>query len=137
MKEIFEMYSLVLDATGKNYTIEISIYNSDYFKDGKSLINAYGIVLNDFMSFANEKKEKVRFIDFLEHSVENSILADSITDIDFTIKNDHILFNLNGEESDLINMGEFYIDNYQINCCGSYMFISDILSDRQFMYYGD
>ena len=137
MKEIFELYSLPLDFTHEEYSIEVNTINSNYYKDGSSLLNTYGIVLTDFQKFTNKKKEKVRFMNFIEHSIKNSWLSDSITEIDFSIKNDHILFTLNGNKMDYINMGEFYIDNYQINCCGSYMFIRDIRTDKQYMYYGD
>ena len=137
MKEIFEMYFLPLDFTVANYRIEVSTYNSQFFQDGVSLINTYGLVLNDFKEFANEKGEQIRFINFLRHSVENSHIHDYLTKIDFKIKNEHIYFERDGEKEDWINMGEFYMDNYQINSCGSYLFLTDILSNEQYMYYGD
>ena len=137
MNEVYEMYFLVLDFTCENYRIEVSTFNSDYFRDGRSLVNTYGIVLNDFKEFVNDKEEKIRFMEFLKHSVENSWLNDYITKIDFTIKNEHIYFERNGEKEDWINMGEFYMDNYKVNSCGSYIFLTDLISNEQFMYYGD
>lgn len=137
MKEIFEMYFLPLDFTVENYRIEVSTFNSQFFKDGVSLVNTYGIVLNDFKEFANEQEKKIRFMDFLRHSVENSQIHDYLTKIDFTIRNEHIYFERDGEKEDWINMGEFYMDNYRINSCGSYLFLTDIISNEQFMYYGD
>ena len=137
MKEIFEMYLLPLDFTVDTYRIAVSTFNSQFFKDGVSLVNTYGIVLNDFKEFVNEQEKKVRFMDFLKHSVENSQIHDYLTKIDFTIKNEHIYFERDGEKEDWINMGEFFMDNYQINCCGSYMFLTDLKTNEQFMYYGD
>jgi len=138
MKSIFEMCFLTLDFTCENYRIEISTFNNDYFRDGNSFINAYGIVLNDFKSFANNKEEKIRFIEFLEDSVaNNTYLHDYISKINFTINKEHIYFERDGEKEDWINMGEFYMDNYHVNCCGSYMFLTDLISNDQFMYYGD
>ena len=137
IKEIFEMYFLPLNFTVENYRIEVSTFNSQFFKDGVSLVNTYGIVLNDFKEFVNEQEKKVRFMDFLKHSVENSQIHDYLTKIDFTIKNEHIYFERDGEKEDWINMGEFFMDNYRINSCGSYLFLTDIISNEQFMYYGD
>jgi len=137
MKEIFEMYFLPLDFTVENYRIEVSTFNSQFFKDGVSLVNTYGLVLNDFKEFVNEQEKKVRFMDFLRHSVENSQIHDYLTKIDFTIRNEHIYFERDGEKEDWINMGEFFMDNYRINSCGSYLFLTDIISNEQFMYYGD
>ncbi len=138
MREVFEMYSLDLDFTIENYRIEVSTFNGDYFRDGRSLLNTYGIVFNDFKAFANSKEEKVRLMEFLEDSVENNYyLNDYITKINFTVKKDHINFKRNGQKEDWINMGEFYIDNYKVNCCSSYMFLTDLKTDEQYMYYGD
>ena len=137
MKEVYEMYFLILDFTSENYRIEVSTFNSDYVRNGRSLIHIYAIVLEDFKEFVNDKKEKIRFKEFLKHSVENSWLNDSISKIGFTIKNQHIYFERNGEKEDWINMGEFYMDNYRINSCGSYLFLTDLISNEQFMYYGD
>ena len=126
MKEVFEMYFLTLNFTVDNYRIEVSTFNSQFFQDGISLVNTYGLVLNDFKEFANGKEKKIRFIDFLRDSVENSWLNDYLTKIDFKIKNEHIYFERDGEKEDWINMGEFYMDNYRINSCGSYLFLTDM-----------
>ena len=137
MREVFEMYFLELDFTIENYRIEVSTFNGDYFRDGRSLLNTYGIVFSDFKAFVNNKEKKVRLMEFLEDSVENSCLHDSIAKINFTVKKDHIFFERNGQKENWINMGEFYIDNYKVNCCSSYMFLTDLKTDEQFMYYGD
>ena len=138
MRDVFEIYSLNLDFTIENYRIEVSTFNGDYFRDARSLLDTYGMVFNDFKAYANNKEEKVRLMEFLEDSVENNYyLNDYITKIDFRIKKNHIYFERNGEKEDWINMGEFYIDNYKVNCCSSYMFLTDLKTNEQFMYYGD
>ena len=138
MLEIFEIYFLPLDFTVENYRIEVDTINREYFKDGVSLINTYGIVLTDFYKFANYKGKKIRFIDFLRHSVENCYgVSDYLNPINFTVENEHIYFEREGEKEDWINMGDFFMDNYRITCCGSYLFLTDMKSNEQYMYYGD
>ncbi len=138
MREVYRMSFLTLNFTSENYQIDIIAFNNNYFRDCNSFINTYGMLLNDFKEFVNHKEKKVRLMEFLEDSVENNYyLNDYITKIDFTIKKDHINFKRNGRKEDWINMGEFYIDNYKVNCCSSYMFLTDLKTDEQYMYYGD
>ncbi|GIT98524.1 hypothetical protein [Sulfurovum sp. TSL1] len=137
MKEIFEQYFLVLDFSNENYIIELSTFNSNFFSDGYTLINNYALVLNDFKDYANSKQKRVRFIEFIKYSIKHSQISDRIEYFNFKVKDDHILFKQDGEKQDWINMGEFYIDNYKINVCSSYLFFTDLLSEEQFMYYAD
>jgi len=137
MKDIYEQYFLVLDFSNENYRIEVSTFNSNFFRDGHQLINNYALVLNDFKDYANSKKERIRFIEFIEYSIKHSQISDYIDYFNFQVKDDHILFEKKGEKQDWINMGEFYIDNYKVNVCSSYLFFTDICSNEQFMYYAD
>ena len=136
MINTFEIYILP-NSIDVEYKMGVCSFNRLYFNDGRSLLNSYSLFINDFIKFANNQKRIVRIIEFLEDSIKNSFLSDSITYFDFTIKDDHILFERNGVQEDWINMGEIISDDYQINFCGSYMFFTDLLSDEQFMYYGD
>jgi hypothetical protein len=136
MRQTCELYRLEGTTYG-NYVMGIISFNSRYFTDGIALISEYSQFIMDFVAFENKQKRLFRIIEFLEDSVENSHLNDYISYIDFKIKDDHIIFKQNGEVQDWINMGEIISDDYQINCCGSYMFFTDLISNKQFMYYGD
>ena len=133
MIEVTELYKLETEIDIP-IIIEVGSYNKEYFIGSKELINGYGLFFQDFKVFLNHTGEKKRVIDFLQDSVENNyMLSDYLKDMEFSIKDDHIYF----EENDFINMGEFYMDNYKVNLCGSYMFFEDLLSGKKFMYYGD
>lgn len=137
IKNVFEFCPVELDNNFK-FTIEITSYNANYFSDTTKFINSYGLVIHDYKNYCNMKGCVDDFIEFLKDSVENNpYLCDSLNDMTFKVENNHIRFNLDGDEMDFINMGEFYIDYYKINVCNSYLFITDTLEDKQYMYYGD
>ena len=138
MVNTFQIYGLALDFTTENFIIEVDCYNQQFFNSPDELVNAYGLFFQDLVAFNNLKGKKLRVIEFLKDSVENNdMLMDSLTELDFKVKGSHILFKYNGEKQDFINMGEFYIDNYKVAVCHSYMFFEDILSEKKYMYYGD
>jgi len=139
MVKTFEMFQIPLDFTDEEKIfIESSSYNKHFFQSSEDLFDGYGLFFNDYVEFCEKNQEIVRVIVFLEDSVKNNhYLCDSLTELDFTIKDNHIFFKNNGQKNDYINIGEFYIDNYKVNVCHSYMFFEDILTNKKFMYYGD
>jgi len=133
--DTFAIFTLQLSEY-ENYRIEVSSYNQKYFSNSTDMINSYAILFNDLKEFCS-MNGKVRIIDFLEDSVANNYyLCDSITKLSYKISDDSIIFQ-DGSENIYINMGEFYIDNYQVNICGSNLFFTDLISTSSFMYYGD
>jgi len=137
MRNVFEFCPIEL---GNNYkfTVDIRSYNSIYFPDSTTFINSYGLVITDYKEFCIRNGHVVDFIEFLKDSVENNpYLSDSIKEINFKVQDEHIYFKYDDEDIDYINMGEFHIDYYKINVCNSYLFITDFIDNKQYMYYGD
>ncbi len=122
------------------YTIDHPEY---YIRELKAALSNSSNFSNSLKCITEFEKEQeymnqyIRQFNSIKDSIKNSRLSNSLTEIDFSIKNDSILFTVNGNKIKYINMVEFYIDNYQINCCGSYMFIRDIRTEKQYMYYGN
>lgn len=138
MIKVFDCFSINTN-NDSPLVIEVHKYNGKYFSDSESLVNGYGLFFQDFQEFYNKDKGNVRVIDFLNDSVENNyMLCDSIQEKKFEIFDDHIYFyDEDKERLDYINMGEFYIDNYKVNVCSSYMFFEDLISGKSYIYYGD
>lgn len=136
IKKICNLFSIPSDF-GENIIVEVGSYNIKYFSSSSEFINSYGLVILDYTEYCNKYGKRMKIMNFIKDSVENSMLNDSLYDVKFNIKKDHILFNLNGEKGDYINMGEFYIDNHKFNVCNSYLFIEDLISGTQYLYYGD
>lgn len=115
--------------------VEVGSYNKEYFENSKELIEGYELFFNDYIEFLNQTNVNMRVIKFLEDSVENNyMLEDYLEEVDFNVVKDHIYVR----DNDFINMGEFYIDIYQVNVSGSYMFFENLCSrDKKYMYYGD
>ena len=135
--KVCNLYSIPLDFEG-NSVVEVGSYNKKYFSSSNEFINSYGLVILDYAQFCNKYRKIMKIMDFIRDSVKNNImLNDSLCEVKFNIKNDHILFKMDGENQDFINMGEFYIDNHKFNACNSYLFIEDIIYGTQFLYYGD
>jgi hypothetical protein len=138
LKDTYEEYRLDLNFTVGQIVVEVVKYNPKFYKNGNEFINSYGLLLTDYKSFLEKIGKQIRFIEFLNDSVDNNpYLSDTIQNLDFEVRNDHILFKYNNENMDYINMGEFFIDNYRVNVCHSYTFIEDLLSNNKYMYYGD
>ena len=120
------------------YQVSISFYNENIFRSDNDFFKAYELFFYDLIDMSEFKGYKLDCIDFLENSVENDgMLNDELFRQKYTIKDDHIYTVINNEKVDLINTGEFIIDNYQVNTCWSYMFFTNLLTNEQYMYYGD
>ncbi|MCF6340114.1 MAG: hypothetical protein L3J10_05090 [Sulfurimonas sp.] len=121
----------------KGFSIDVLNYNKNYFESSKQLLEAYTLVFADY--FEKSIINAISFIDFLKDSVENNyMLCDIIRECDFSIKDEHILFqDTDSTDMDLINMGQFIFRNCKINVCGSYMFIEDLTTNIKYFYYGD
>lgn len=137
IKKVCDLYSIPFDFEEKG-VVEVGSYNTKYFSSSSEFINSYGLVIIDYSNFCNKNKKEMKIIDFIKDSVENnSMLNDSLNNVNFNVIEDHILFELNEENQDFINMGEFYINNHRFNVCSSYLFIEDIIYGTQYLYYGD
>ncbi len=138
MSNASKKYYLKLNFDNKTYHVKMKSFNSGVFANDLELYVAYELFFQDLVDFANEKKEKVRVIEFLKDSVKNNhMLNDSLMKNKFNVQDNHIYTVVNNEELDLVNTGEFTIDNYKVNTCGSHMFFTDLTTNEQFMYYGD
>jgi hypothetical protein len=116
--------------------IETKNYNPRFFNNSGELIDAYGIVITDYLNFLEFEKTNKSLIDFFKDSVKNSSLSDLIIeDYDFQIKDDVI--KLLSDKTDFVNMGEFHINHFIIFACNSYLFIIDTEINKKYMYYGD
>jgi len=92
------------------------------------------LFFQDYKEYCERKSSVSGVFEFMEDSVANNyMLSDSLEEATFSVNGDHIYFNGNN----LINMGQFYIDNHQVNLCGSYMFFEDLSSSSTYVYYGD
>lgn len=119
------------------YPIVVYSYNYDYFESSKSLIEGYGLVFADYCEKA-EMDRNISLVEFLKDSIDNNyMLCDYIRECDFTIKDSHIVFSDNGDDTDFINMGQFTFRNCKINVFSSYLFVEDLSTDIKYLYYGD
>ena len=138
MKINIEIYKLALGFVADDIFIETYTYNEKYFSCTDDLVDGYGLFFNDYIEFCNKNKKVFRVIEFLKDSVKNNqYLCDSLSECSFSVEGSHIVFKSNRQKMDYINMGEFYIDNYKVSVCSSYMFFEDILTDKKYIYYGD
>lgn len=120
------------------YDVFIQKINAKYFSRAAELYIAYELFFRDLADFSMIKNQKIGIINFLQNSVDNDpTLYDSLTKQNFVVKNNHIYTCINNQKMDLINSGEFIIDNFKVNTCWSYMFFTDLGTDEQYVYYGD
>jgi hypothetical protein len=120
------------------YNVFIQKIHPKYFLYATELYIAYELFFRDLADFAMIKNRKVDIINFLQDSVENNYtLSDSLTKQNFTVKDDHIYTYINNYEMDLINFGEFIIDNFKVHTSLSYMFFTNLRTNEQYVYYGD
>lgn len=130
-----EAFTLNNQKEEKLKIIEVHSYNKIYYKNPISLLNAYGLILLAYIDYIGNNTEKtVDFLDFIKYSVKNSHLSDTLTKVEFSIKDGIISIK---DNSDYGNLGEFYIDNYKCNVCHSYIFIEHIISNEKYLYYTD
>jgi len=140
MVYLYEAYHIGLSSDSKNdILVEISSYNSNFFNHAKKMLEIYSIFLQDYLEFVNKYEFSACPLNFMKHSVKHNIMInDSLKEMDFRVEDDHIYFSDGkNRENDFINFGEFYIKNYKVNCCSSYMFIEDIITEKKYIYYGD
>ena len=120
------------------YKVSIKKINSNFFANAIELHGAYELFFIDLISVAETEERKIGIIEFLQDSVDNNYtLSDSLSKQRFEIKKDHIYTTIDNKYVDFINTGEFIIDNYKVNTSFSYMFLTDLKTNEQYMYYGD
>jgi len=121
----------------RGYPIVVYSYNYDYFESSKSLIDGYGLVFADYCEKAAVDRD-LSLVEFLKDSMENNyMLCDFIRECDFSINDNQIFFNDDGDDIDFINMGQFTFRNCKINVYSSYMFVEDLETKIKYLYYGD
>ncbi len=124
----------------KDYTYKVSMkkINPKYFSNAIEFHGAYELFFKDLVDVAEKEDRKVGIIEFLQDSVDNNyMLSDSLSQQRFKVKKDHIYTTIDNNYVDLTHTGEFIIDNYKVNTSWSYMFFTDLKTNKQFMYYGD
>ncbi len=140
-----------MEKFNKNFSIDAKLSNCDCYKVNVIQYNKYYSVnitnpeiqyrkvFKDLQKFTEQKKTKVRIVEFLESYASTSSLDNVFTeDTTFLVFGDRIAFlHSDGIIRNFIHMCEFYIDGYKVNCSGSYMFFEDLLTKQQYMYYGD
>jgi len=120
------------------YKILIKKINPKYFSRVVDFQIAYEIFFEDLVDTAYRKYRKVEILEFLQNSVKNNNgLNDSLRKLKFNIVDNCIFTVINNEMKPIINTGEFIIENYQVNTYFSYMFLTNLLTNEQYMYYGD
>lgn len=128
-------YSDIEDA---HYKVTITKINLNYFTKASDLYDAYELFFEDLIDISERENKKFDVIEFLQDSVDsNYMLSDTLTKQNFQVEDEHIYTIVNDNNMDLINFGEFTIENYKVNTCGSHMFFTDLHTHEQFMYYGD
>lgn len=134
INEIYEMSF----SFNKKCVVKVTSYNNKYFSSGNEFIDGYGLVVIDYIDFCDKNNKIMDFMDFINDSVKNNyMLNDMLFNGNFKIFKDSIYFQIDNEKHHFINQGEFYISDYKCNVCNSYIFIENILTGIQYIYYGD
>ena len=119
-----------------SYKVNVLRYNEYYPSYMSNVQKQYRFIFGDLKKYIEEKKSKIRIIEFFKHYVETSNLDNVFCETDFIIKNDVIIFSYD-KIYEFVNICEFLIDGYKVNCSAAYMFFEDLLTRQQYMYYGD
>lgn len=132
-------YIWSFDCDGDNqYKVFVKKINPQIFIVPGQLNVAYELFFRDLIDEAKIKGHKIDILEFLRDSVKNNYtLRDSLTKQKFKVIDNCIITKIDNEGKGLINTGEFIIENYKINTCYSYMFLTDLNTNEQYMYYGD
>ncbi|MCT7524061.1 hypothetical protein N5T77_03315 [Aliarcobacter cryaerophilus] len=137
MEKINEIYEMSF-SFNKKCVVNVTSYNTNYFPSGNDFIDGYGLVVIDYIEFCNNQNKIIDFMDFIKDSVENNcMLNDMLFNEKFKISNDSIYFQIDNEKYHYVNQGEFHLNNYKCNVCNSYIFIENLTTGIQYIYYGD
>ncbi len=120
-----------------DYKISITQTNKYYSEKITDVENYYNLVFSELSKYVEQKKSKVNIADFLKSFALTSTLDNVFSKTPFIVEDGVINFLYDDMPRKFIHMCEFYIDEFRFNCSGSYMFFENMLTQEQYMYYGD
>ncbi len=116
------------------FTIEVTNYDKSFFESGYQLLNGYYLILEAYFDFCEDRGNLIGLPEFLQHSVDsNNMINDILKEVTFTVEDEVIYF----DDTTIRSIGEFYISDCRVNVDGMYLFIKDMHTKKQYIYYGD
>jgi len=137
MKKTDEKFHINILNNIDYYTINFTQVNKYYFENAAEVKKTYNPVFKELKKYVEQKKSKVDITEFFESFAHTSHLENVFSKTPFSVVNGVIHFLYDDTPRKFIHICEFYIGVFRFNCSGSYMFLENMLTQEQYMYYAD